>query len=235
MGYIDSNFSSIQHLLWFPLCAAVFYVLALPYLSLVFELLLKTSLLKRNEILINRKKQNIDNEKQFAIEEIKLEEAKIEYRERNKHNKLVEELQVRNNNLEQEIASLNESNRSIIEELKSQLSIRDKMTKEEVRNFEKRYSDSRKEIKDLNEKLFGRDQEIQDLRMILNNRELYDNDLKDDKLNRGIIIRFENGMRILEKFDGNKAVYTNLKTNEMYSNDEVKQLMEEYPYERYYQ
>jgi hypothetical protein len=231
--YIDNNFSNIRHLLLFPLSAAIFYVLVLPYLSLIFELLLKTSLLKRNEILVNRKKQNIDNEKQVAIEEIKLEEAKTEYRERNTHNKLVEELQNRNKTLEQEVEKLKESNRSIIEDLKSELANRDRMTNDEFKNFERRYSESRKEIKDLNEKLFDRDQEIQELKMMLNSREFGIDESKEDGLRRGSIIRFENGTRVIERFNGDKIVYYNYDTNESFPDDEIKLLMERYPYERY--
>ncbi|MBL7735948.1 MAG: hypothetical protein JNL51_10840 [Chitinophagaceae bacterium] len=231
-SYLDTNFSSIQYLFLFPLYAAVFYVLLLPYLSLIFELLLKTSLLKRNQILINRKKQNIDNATQVAIEEIKFEEAKTEYRERSKHNKLIEELQKRNQSMEQEIENLKESNRLTIEELKSVIVDRDKMTNEEFRNFEIRYSDSRKEIKDLTKKLFERDQMIQEMTMMMNNRDMYYDKLRGDKLNKEVITRFGNGLQIVERYDGNKIVYYDSRTNEPYSESEVKSLMEKYPYEK---
>lgn len=170
--FIDENFTSTSNLLIFPLITAVFYVLILPYLSLLFDILLKYSLLKRNDILVNKQKQNIENQKRLAIEEIKLEEAKTDFRERNTHNKLVEELQKRNNELNNEIQREKEQNRSIIDELKSELSSRERMTSDEMRNFEKRYSEQRREISELNSKLYEKDEELQSLRIMLNDRDL---------------------------------------------------------------
>jgi hypothetical protein len=227
INFIDENFVATNHLLWYPLCAAIFYVLVLPYISLLFDILLKYSLLKRNDIVVNKQKQNIENQKQLAIEEIKLEEAKTDFRERNTHNKLVEELQKRNKDLEFEVQNEKELNRSMVDELKSELTNRERMTHEELRNFEKRYSESRKEISDLNNKLFKKDQELQSLKMILSDREL--NDI--EKQNRSII-RFENGLTVIEQFDGNKPLYFNIENRERYPEKEIRMLMDKYKYER---
>lgn len=225
--FIAENFSTTNFVLWFPLSAAVFYVLILPYISLLFDILLKYSLLKRNEIIINKQKQNIENQKQLAIEEIKLEEAKTNFRERSTHNKLVEDLQKINTGLETELQHEKVSSRSMIEELRSELNSREKMTNEELRNFERRYNESRKEISELNSKVFKKDEEIQSLKMILNDRELNEK----EKLKRNII-NFENGLQVIEQFDGNKIVYLNRETMQRYSEKDMKILMEKHSYER---
>lgn len=225
--FIDENFIEISHLLWYPLIAAIFYVLILPYISLVFDILLKYSLLKRNDFVISKQKQNIENQKQLAIEEIKLEEAKTDFRERNTHNKLVEELQKRNKDLESEIQNEKELNRSLVDELKSQLTNRERMTADELRNFERRYSESRKEINDLNNKLFEKDHELQSLKMILSDRELSDNERQ-----KRSVIRFENGLTVIEQFDGNRVLYFNAETNKQYQEEEIRMLMDKYKYER---
>lgn len=225
--FIDENFTSTSNLLIFPLITAVFYVLILPYLSLLFDILLKYSLLKRNDILLNKQKQNIENQKQLAIEEIKLEEAKTDFRERNTHNKLVEELQKRNNELDNEIQREKEQNRSIIDELKSELSSRERMTSDEMRNFEKRYSEQRREISELNSKLYEKDEELQSLRMMLNDR-----DLSYDEREGRRVIRLGNGLLVRERYDGNRIYYYNMETNERYNEEEIKMLMDKYSYER---
>lgn len=225
--FIDENFVVINHLLWYPLIAAIFYVLILPYISLLFDILLKYSLLKRNDIVISKQKQNIENQKQLAIEEIKLEEAKTDFRERNSHNKLVEDLQKINKDLESEIQNEKELNRRMVEELKSELNDRERMINDELRQFEKRYSDSRKEISELNSKLFKKDEEIQLLKMTLSDREIGDNEMQGRN-----IIKFENGLRVIERFDGNKILYYNLETNERYTEKEIRMLMDKYTYSR---
>lgn len=225
--YIEDNFTGVSHILYYPLIAAVFYVLILPYISLLFDILLKYSLLKRNEIVVSKQKQNIENQKQLAIEEIKLEEAKTDFRERNTHNKLVEDLQKRNKDLESEIMNEKELNREMVDELKSELTSRERMTNDEVRNFERRYGESRKEINNLNKKLFEKDQELQSLKIILS-----DTGLSERERKNRTIIRFENGLTVIEQFDGNKPMYYNLETREQYPEKEIRILMEKYKYER---
>ncbi|SOD15133.1 hypothetical protein [Pedobacter xixiisoli] len=225
--FIDDNFSSTNNLLIFPLIAAIFYVLVLPYISLIIDILLKHSLLKRNEIIINKHKQNIENQKQLAIEEIKLEEAKTDFRERNTHNKLVEELQKKNSELEVVIKQEKELNKSIIDELKSELNNREKMTSDEHRSFERRYSEQRREISELNSKIYEKDEELQSLKVMLNDREFSDT----ERLNRSKI-RFSNGLLVDERYNGNKVFYYNLDTGERYDEKEIKNLMDIYSYER---
>lgn len=222
--YIETSFSDICFVLWYPIASGIFYVLILPYLNLLFDELLKFSLLKRNIILINKQKLTIENQKQLAIEEIKLEEAKSDYRERNTHNKLVEDLLKKIKELE--LNSENEKNSSseLLEQLKSELANRDKITSNELRNFEKRYSESRKEIMMLNDKIFEKDKQIQDLQSLRNDENLKFN------FDNSRIIRFENGMRVIERYEGNRKYYFNAETNERYDENEVEMLMKKFKY-----
>lgn len=218
--YIETSFSNICFILWYPLMSAGFYILVLPYLNLFIDELLKYSLLKRNIILINKQKQTIENQKHLAIEEIKLEEAKTDFRERNTHNKLVEELQ--KNIKELEIKSEMEKNRSseLLDQLKTELSNRDKITNNEIRNFEKRYSESRSEIMMLNEKLFDKDKQIQSLQSSLNEENLkYSHNNSD-------VIQLPNGLRLFERFENNRKYYYDYESNKRYTENEIKKLLE---------
>ncbi len=193
-------------------------------MSLFFDQLLQYSSTKRNAILINKQKQTIENQKQLAIEEIKLEEAKTDYRERNTHNQLVEDLQKKIKELE--FNSENEKKRSseLLDQLKSELANRDKITSNELRNFEKRYSESRGEIMMLNDKIFEKDKQIQDLQSLLN-----DENLKFD-FGKSRILRFENGLRLVERGEGEKRYYYDYETKERYDEKEVEMLMKRYDY-----
>lgn len=92
INYIDSNFSTMYNLLLYPLITVLIYILVIPYVNLLFEYLLEFSRIKRNFISISKQKQIIDNKKELAIEEIKLEEAQRDFKERKHQNNLIEDL-----------------------------------------------------------------------------------------------------------------------------------------------
>jgi hypothetical protein len=92
IGFIEKNFTQINNLILFPLFTAFIYVAIIPYINLLIEMLLKYSRTKRNNILILQQKQLIENKKELAIEEIKLEEAQTEFRERKNTNSLLNDL-----------------------------------------------------------------------------------------------------------------------------------------------
>ena len=222
--YISSSFSNICFLLWFPLCSAIFYVLILPYLNLLIEELLKYSSIKRNSILINKQKQTIENQKELAIEEIKLEEAKTDYRERNTHNKLVEDLQKNIKDLEIKSDEEKKRNAELLNDLKSELLNRDTIASNEIKNFEKRYSESLSQMTELKEKIFEKDTQIQELKALLNNENLRFN----NEISR--IIRFDNGLQIIERLEGNRRHFYNYETNEKYDESEVEELKKKFNY-----
>ena len=223
--YIETTFTIIWCLLIFPLLSAIFYVLILPYLNLLFDWLLRYSSLKKNISLIDKQKQIIQNQKELAIEEIKLEEAKTEFRERKTHNKLLEELQLKNTINEELLELEKNTNQKIIEELKRELKKREDMTLSELKNSEKRYNQSRLEMNALNDKLFEKDNELQKFKSMLNN--------ENYSKNRGSIISFENDIELIESFEGNKIIYSDNKTKRIYTEKEVNELMKNYQYKKY--
>ena len=223
--YIETTFTIIWCLLIFPLLSAIFYVLILPYLNLLFDWLLRYSSLKKNILLIDKQKQIIQNQKELAIEEIKLEEAKTEFRERKTHNKLLEDLQLKNTINEELLELEKNTNQKIIEELKRELKKREDMTLAELKNSEKRYNQSRMEMNTLNDKLFEKDNELQKFKSMLNN--------ENYSKNRGSIISFENDIELIESFEGNKIIYSDNKTKRIYTEKEVNELMKNYQYKKY--
>lgn len=223
--YIDKYFSNILNLLWLPLISAIFYILILPYLSLAIDHLLKFSQLKRTNLSIEKQKLTIESQKQLAIEEIKFEEAKTEFRERNTHNRLVENLQKKIKDIETEFENEKNKNSNLIEQLKSELSNRDSIYVKEIKNYENRYSEAREEIMKLNEKIYEKEKVISKLeRNIMNEENLEKN------TNR---LFFENGLIIDERID-NKGIkhYKNVETGENISNIRVLNLMDSYNYNR---
>lgn len=223
--YIETSFSDINYIIWLPLLSTIFYVLILPYINLLFDLVLKYSLFKKNISLIEKQTQTIENQKKLAIEEIKLEEAKTEFRERNTHNKLVEELQRKNTVYEDLLNSEKQKNQKLVDDLKQELKKREDITSVEFKNYEKRYNDSRKEMNLLNEKLFEKDKLIQELKYNLNDENL--------KKNRDSIITFENGLELFESFHGNEVIYSDNDEKRLYSQKEVNELMSKYAYKKY--
>jgi hypothetical protein len=223
--YIETTFTIIWCLLIFPLLSAIFYVLILPYLNLLFDWLLRYSSLKKNISLIDKQKQIIQNQKELAIEEIKLEEAKTEFRERKTHNKLLEDLQLKNTINEELLELEKNTNQKIIEELKRELKKREDMTLAELKNSEKRYNQSRMEMNTLNDKLFEKDNELQKFKSMLNN--------ENYSKNRGSIVSFDNGIELIESFEGNKIIYSDNKTKIIYTEKEVNELMKNFKYKKY--
>lgn len=220
--YIERSFSDIYYIFLFPLFSTIFYVLILPYINLIFDLILKYSEFKKNISLIARQKQVIENQKELAIENIKFEEAKTEFRERNTHNKLVEELQRQNTAYEVLLTNEKQISQKIVEDLKQELKKREEMTSKEFKNYEERYNESRLKMNLLNEQLFEKDKLIQTLTQDLNDQNL--------KKNRDSIITFENGLELFETYQGNDVIYADNDKKRFYNRDEVNKLMSKYAY-----
>lgn len=91
---------------WLPLISAIFYILILPYLSFSFEYLVKFSNKWRNKVSLETKDEALELEIGIAKNEITLEEKRTEFRERNSHNQMVENL---NSQILQLQNSLNDS------------------------------------------------------------------------------------------------------------------------------
>lgn len=164
IAFVDSNFSNIGNLLVLPLIAVILYVLVVPHINLLFEYLLEFSRIKRNNISIAKQKQLIENKKQLAIEEIKLEEAKTEFRERKNHNELVENLQRQLEEKDHQITKEIEKNESILADARHQVE-RTNMQIQELSNSTAKQIDSyMEESRLLRESLLERDNNINDLK-----------------------------------------------------------------------
>jgi len=186
--YIETNYSDIWNLLFFPLISTIIYLIILPYINLGIELLINYSQSKRSDLSIKKQKLTIESQKQLAIEEIKLEEAKTEFRERNNHNKLVEELQEKIVNLEKEKNSEFEKSKEHIDTLKSEMNKREKSFKNELLNLEKKYSSSISKTSELNSIIYQYEQKLQSFGINLNNTS-ENNILKEFTLGNGRVIQ----------------------------------------------
>lgn len=136
INYIDSNFSSINNLLLFPLVAVLIYILIIPYVNLLFEYLLEFSRIKRNSISISKQKQIIENKKELAIEEIKLEEAQTEFKERKNQNKLIEDLHKSIQAKEEQLLIERERFNELNEKIKEESSYLNKRFQEDKKEFD---------------------------------------------------------------------------------------------------
>ena len=231
INYIEQCFSNIWNLLWCPLISTLLYLIALPYINLTIEILLNFSQSKRTNLLINKQKLTIESQKQLAIEEIKLEEAKSEFRERNTHNKHVEELLQKIIELEKEKETELEENKTFLDKLRSEMNSRDQSFKSELQNFERRYSESREEISKLNSLLFSKDEEIQKIRLDFNNEKRRTKSLKNKE---EFTIEFGSGKMIEQRIDSNGNLYYRDRTNgQTLSSKKVDKLLNEGNYRKY--
>lgn len=110
---IGAEYSSINHALWFPLLAALFYVVILPYFSWLLEFALKKAVEGRGKNLIEQQKNNIIDKQILAIEEIKLEDIKANYREKADLNRHLEDLMFEVNEKEKIISGKDETINSL--------------------------------------------------------------------------------------------------------------------------
>lgn len=136
IAYIDLHFCSSAQLYWYSLCVVPIYVLIIPYASLLFEYILEFARKERNLIAVSKQIQVIENKKEIAIEELKLEEAQIEFKERKNVHELIEDLK--------KTIIVKDGELQIERERFSDL--RDK-TKEESAYLHNRFQEDRKEFK----------------------------------------------------------------------------------------
>lgn len=178
--YIESHFSNIGNLLLFPLTAVILYILVLPYFNLLFDYLLEFPRIKRNMISISKQKQLIENEKQLAIEEIKLEEAKIEFRERKNHNELVESLQKQIVEKDNQITEEIEKSESLLADARQQIQRANRQIEELSQSTASQINTYLEENQMLQQNIIQKDEDLADFK-----RQQHIRDIEmDDKLNR---------------------------------------------------
>jgi len=110
INFIKDNYNDIWCYLWLPLVSAVFYIAILPYISFIFEYITKFSHELRNKVNLEARNAALKLQIGVAQNEIKLEEEKTTYRERNSHNQLIENLQKQVQSLTQTIEDSNKIN-----------------------------------------------------------------------------------------------------------------------------
>ena len=93
LSYLAEHFNNIGNLLIYPLIVALGYIFLLPYINLWIDKLLSDSNLKHHKIIQRKTLFAIEADKEVEIAKIGLEEAKADYRDRAKQNKLINDLE----------------------------------------------------------------------------------------------------------------------------------------------
>nr|WP_321235279.1 hypothetical protein [uncultured Psychroserpens sp.] len=144
INQINLNYVSIYSNLIFPLLLAIIYIGLIPYIMVVFDKILKKSVIERKGNLKEQMIIDLKAKQEITLEENKLEELKADYREKIELNEIIQDLQekidVRTaqlNALKDEFKTLNEDNL----QLKEIAEQNDTATlgKEEIENFKKQY------------------------------------------------------------------------------------------------
>lgn len=217
--FIEKNYSQISFILIYPALVALFYIIILPYLNLIFDEILKYSVLKKNAAIIAKKKRNIQDEKEVAIEEIRLEEAKTEFRERKTHNKLVENLQNQIQNLEKNLQEERENAANTNKRNKLEIQNLQKTLEKELSFQQKRMNEMREENLKLKEENYKKDELIETLS-------------KEPEEEIGTTkLMFENGLQLGEFKNNGKVYYIDEKNKEVYTSEDVYKLKDEYSFD----
>lgn len=162
ISFIELNFSSLNNLLLLPLVVMVIYILIIPYLNLAFEYLLEFSRVRRNKISISKLKQGIENKKELAIEEIKLEEAQTEFKERKNHNKLIEDLQRSIQDKDEQLRIERERFTDLNRKIKDESTYLNQRFHEDRKDFEDKISNLLNENRILRDNLVEKDKNLRD-------------------------------------------------------------------------
>lgn len=93
INYIDNNFLEITNQLWLPIAFAIFYVLIIPYLMLLFDWLSKRAIIERKRNIKGLQIFDLKSKQELAEQESILENIKANYKEKADLNKKIKELQ----------------------------------------------------------------------------------------------------------------------------------------------
>jgi len=157
--YVDENYASINNLLYYPLISVIVYLLVIPYINILFEICVKYAKDKKNSITISNKKQLISNEKDLAIEIIKLEEAKEEFKERKNINSLIENLEGEINIKEEQLQEERKRHEKLIEKVNEESVFIKKRHQKDLADYSEKIEELQKE----NLKLIDRVREYEQL------------------------------------------------------------------------
>lgn len=97
---ISSDYSNICNLLIYPLLISLIYIVVIPYLMWIFEILTFKSYKERNQNLYKNKIIDINGKKTVAVGEIELENLKADYKEKADLNAQIQSLKAQIFNIE---------------------------------------------------------------------------------------------------------------------------------------
>jgi hypothetical protein len=143
---VESKYSELENNFWLPLVIALIYILALPYIMWLFDVILNKAQEGRKSALLKGQLFDIKSKQKIAFEEIELEKIKADRKEKEDLNQKIEILQgkvnVRNEKIEQFQEEL-KNNREIQIELKDALNKQNDqtLTKTEIESFQQKYSE----------------------------------------------------------------------------------------------
>lgn len=138
VNYVAENYSSYWSILIYPLAISIFYLVAIPYLMLLFESLTFKSFKKRNQNLYKNKLIDIDGKMSVAQSEIELENLKADFKEKADLNRQLDFYKVQISEKDLNIKKLEET----VNELSS-----------DINKFRSEISNKERNISDLYEKL----------------------------------------------------------------------------------
>jgi len=153
INFIKDNYSDIWSYLWLPLISAIFYIAILPYISFVFEYLTKFSHGLRNKVNLEARNATLKLQIGVAQNEIKLEEEKTTFRERNSHNLMVEGLLKQNKSLGEVLEEANKTHIETIQELQRQSENSAKELRDIIAYHKDELSTSNDVVRDQNSKI----------------------------------------------------------------------------------
>lgn len=229
---IMDDYNDIWCYLWLPIFSAIFYIAILPYISFAFEYLTKFSHSLRNKVNLEARNAALELQIGVAQNEIKLEEEKTTFRERNSHNLMVDGLQSQIQVLSESLEELNKTHIETVTDLQRKSENANKEFSILAGNYDR-------ELKDTNTSLNEERSKILELRkeMSLLHRENNENFNNASQLRRDLEIekfisfRLKNpvnkilsieGYNILEYFNSEKDVfYFDIKADKMLSTSAV--------------
>lgn len=160
-------------LILIPILSAVFFTFAMPYINLFIGWVNLNATRKKRRSIKENRKEEMQDEKEIQIENLKIEEAKTEYLERKRKNDEITNLTSKNIELNEEINRLN----SEVNKREDKISTLSKEKNENYRvnrNIEKQLQTEKKKL--ATEQL----QEVQELNTILLSTQTELNEMKSE-------------------------------------------------------
>lgn len=149
---------------------------------------------------MNSQRLIISNKQILAIEEIKFEEAKTEYRERNSHNKMIEDLQKNFVDTENNLVLEREKNSENLKEFNREIMQIQDIHQKDIKQYKNQISNLNVELSDMRNKIFNNEREF--------------NNFNDEQIRRGMhneknegMITLKNGREFLIRNENNRTNY----------------------------